>query len=60
MVEGVEVGAGASVDGVADQGRAVGAGVGHPTRSGSSRGHPDAGNSSRVLRLFRECPKGVK
>ena len=60
MVEGVEVGAGASVDGVAAPGRTVEAGVGRPPHQGSFRGRSDAGNSSRILRLFRECPKGVK
>jgi len=60
MVERVEVGAGASVEGEVAAGRAVGAEVGHPPHRGSSRAPFHAGNSNRVLGLFRECPKGVK
>lgn len=60
MVERVEVGAGASVEGEGAAGRAVGAGVGHPPHRGSFRGRSDAGNSNRVLGLLRESSKGVK
>lgn len=65
MGERVDAGAGRGTVVRSGQGARVGrSGVAktqpRPPRRGSFLAPSNAGNSSRVLGLFRECPKGVK